>query len=524
MDDWTPPTFPERFNMADYFLDARIREGRGDRIAVRVDDRSFTYAEVQALANRASWALRDRGIDLEDRVLLLLFDGIEFVAAWFGVVKAGAVFCMGNPLAPETDLEYLLGYTRARAVIADAATLDRLVPALERHPRCRVRLLVGEFGEAARRAGFEPWESALAAASDRTENADTSRDDVAGWLFTSGTTGKPKGAVHFHHDFPYNTECYPKHVLKLREDDVFLSVSRLFFGYATGTNLMFPFRFGGTAVFFRDKPTPERIFAEVAKHRVTVLANVPAMIRQMVDHPEAERADLASLRMCLSAGEALPPALYERWRSRGWCEILDGIGSAELFHIYISNYPGEVKPGSVGRIVPGYEARIVGPDGRDVPDGEIGRLWVRGDSAALCYFGDHEKSKATFVGGDWVVSADLFRRDAEGYYWYVGRGDDLLKVRGMFVSPLEIEDCLALHPAVKECAVVGALDEDGMTVPKAVVVLREGWARDEATIAALQEHVKTQLARYKFPRIVRFVDALPRNDRGKVLRRELIDV
>lgn len=518
------PTFPERFNMADYFLDARIREGRGARVAVKVGERSWTYGEMQSLANRASFALRDRGIELEDRVLLLLFDGVEFAAAWFGILKAGAVFCMGNPLATEADLDYLLGYTRARAVIADASTMERLAPALAKHPRCRVKLVVGEISAEMERAGFEAWEPALAAASDRTENADTSRDDVAGWLFTSGTTGKPKGAVHFHHDFPYNTELYPKEVLKLREDDVFLSVSRLFFGYATGTNLMFPFRFGGTAVFFPDKPTPERMFAEIARHGVTVLSNVPAMIRQMVDHPESASADLSSLRMCLSAGEALPAPLYERWRARGWCEILDGIGSAELFHIYISNAPGDVKLGSLGKLVPGYEARIVGAEGQDVADGDIGRLWVKGDSAALCYWGDQEKSKSTFVGGDWVVSADLFMRDADGYYYYSGRGDDILKVRGMFVSPLEIEDCLATHDAVKECAVVGALDEDGMTVPKAVVVLREGRVGDDAMIAALQEHAKTKLARYKFPRVVRFVDALPRNDRGKVLRRELADV
>ncbi|MFO0686004.1 MAG: benzoate-CoA ligase family protein [Sandaracinus sp.] len=517
--DFVRPTFPERFNMADWFLDARIREGKGARIAVKVGDRSWTYAEVQALANRASHALRDRGIDLEDRVLLLLPDGLEFAVGWFGILKAGAVFCMGNPLGTEDDLDYLLGYTRARAVIAHASVMDRLGPALARHPRCRVRWIVGE-GALPERG--ERFDEVLAMASDRTDNADTSRDDVAGWLFTSGTTGKPKGAVHFHHDFPYNTECYPKHVLKLREDDVFLSVSRLFFGYATGTNLMFPFAFGATAVFFPEKPTPEKLFAEIEKHGVTVLSNVPAMIRQMVDHPDAEKHALKSLRMCLSAGEALPPPLYDRWRARGWCEILDGIGSAELFHIYVSNYPGDVKPASLGRLVPGYEARIVGPDGNDVADGEMGRLWVRGDSAALCYFGDQEKSKATFVGGDWVVSADLFKKEGE-YFYYAGRGDDMLKVRGMFVSPLEIEDCLATHPAVKECAVVGALDDEGMSVPKAVVVLRDGHEASDAMIAALQDHAKSKLARYKFPRIVRFVAALPRNDRGKVLRRELTD-
>ncbi len=520
MTEFVLPTFPERFNMADWFLDARVREGRGARTAVRVGDRSWTYAEVQSLANRMSHALRDRGIDLEDRVLLLLPDGIEFAVSWFGILKAGAVFCMGNPLGTEEDLDHLVAYTRARAVIVHASVMDRFGPVIARHARCGVRIVVGG-GDLPENG--EHFDEVIAGASDRTENADTSRDDVAGWLFTSGTTGKPKGAVHFHHDFPYNTECYPKHVLGLREDDVFLSVSRLFFGYATGTNLMFPFAFGGTAVFFPEKPTPEKLFAEIEKHGVTVLSNVPAMIRQMADHEDAPKHAMTSLRMCLSAGEALPPSLYDRWRSRGWCEILDGIGSAELFHIYISNYPGDVRPASLGRLVPGYQARIVGPDGNDVAEGEMGRLWVRGDSAALCYFGDQEKSKATFVGGDWVVSADLFKKQGE-YFYYAGRGDDMLKVRGMFVSPLEIEDCLATHPAVKECCVVGAVDEEGLSVPKAVVVLREGHVADAQMIAALQEHAKTKLARYKFPRIVRFIDALPRSDRGKLLRRELTDL
>lgn len=517
MSDFAPPTFPERFNMADYFLDARIREGKGERIAVKVGKRAWTYREVQELADRASHALRDRGIDAEDRVLILLFDGVEFAATFFGIVKAGAVFCMGNPLSPQTDLDYLLGYTKARAVVADAQTLERLEPALARHPRCRVRLMVGEGVVP---SGWERWEEALAAASTRTDNADTTPDDLAGWLFTSGTTGKPRGAVHFHHDFPFSTECYAKRVLGLTEDDVFVSVSRLFFGYATGTNLMFPFAVGGTAVLFPDKPTPKRIFTEIETHGVTVLTNVPAMIRLMVDHEDADRVELSTLRYCLSAGEALPPSLYARWAER-WshCEILDGIGSAELFHIYITNYPGDVRPGSLGRLVPGYEARIVGPDGQEVPDGEMGRLWVRGDSSALCYWGDQAKTREVFRG-EWVVSADLFRREGEHFY-YAGRGDDMLKVRGMFVSPLEIEDCLAQHPAVRECAVVGVDDGEGLTVPKAFVVLREGIEATAALAAELQEHAKSHLARYKFPRFVEFVPALPRNDRGKVVRRAL---
>ncbi len=520
--DETPPEIPARFNMADYFLDDRVREGKGSRVAVAVGDASYTYADVQRRANQTAAALRKRGVDLEARVLLLLPDSIDFVDAWFGTLKVGAAFCMGNPLGTAADFDYLLGYTRARAVIAHASTLDRLAPVLVKHPRCRVRLVAEHPASAP--DGFEKLEDVQAAEAPEFANAPTSRDDVAGWLFTSGTTGKPKGAVHFHHDFPWNTERYAKGVLRLSEDDVFVSVSRLFFGYATGTNLMFPFAVGGKAVLFPEKPTAERLFQQIEAHSVTVLTNVPAMIRQMVDAADG-RGDapaLRSLRMCLSAGEALPEELHRRWGERwGHAEILDGIGSAELFHIYITNYPGDVRPGSLGRLVPGYEAKVVGPEGQVLEAGEIGRLWVRGDSAALCYFGDEAKSKEVFKGDHWVQSADLFRRDEEGYFYYAGRTDDMLKVRGQFVSPLELENCLACHDAVQECAVVGASDGDGLVVPKAVVVLREGYHPSEELTQELQSFAQARLTRFKFPRLVSYRDALPRNDRGKVLRREL---
>jgi len=513
-----PPSFPERFNMADYFLDARVREGKGERPAIKVGDQTWTYREVQSMADRCGHALRDRGVDHEDRVLVILFDGVEFAAGFFGLLKAGAVFCLGNPLVNEADFAYLLEYTRAKAVIADAKTLDRLVPALEGNTRCKARFVVGPVDVPEPPAGFERFDEVLSAASDVTDNADTHRDDIAGWLFTSGTTGKPKGAVHFHHHFPHSTECYPKAVLGLNEDDVFVSVSRLFFGYATGTNLMFPFAVGGCAVLFPDKPTPERIFEHVEKYGVTVLTNVPAMIRRMIDAPEA--TEMKSLRMCLSAGEALPPSLYEAWSERwGHCEILDGIGSAEMFHIYITNYPGDVRVGSLGKLVPHYDARVVGPDGQDVADGENGRLWIKGESKALCYWRDQAKSDEVFHG-PWTISADLFRREGE-YFYYVGRGDDLLKVRGMFVSPLEIEDCLGTHDAVREAAVVGVDDGTGLVVPKAYVALREGHEGNDALITELQQYAKAKLARYKFPHQVAFIDALPRNDRGKVVRRKL---
>ncbi len=507
---------PERFNMADYFLDERIREGMAERIAVCVGEQQWTYGDVQRRANQAAGALSQRGIGAEDRVLFLLPDGIAFVDTFFGTLKCGAVFCLGNPLATVDDFDYLLAYTRARAVVAHESTLDRLDKIISEHPRCAARFFVSDGGAAP--DGWLDWEQALTKQSGEYKNCDTSRDDVAGWLFTSGTTGKPKGAVHFHHDFPWNTEHYAKATLGLNKDDVFVSVSRLFFGYATGTNLMFPFSVGGTAVLFPQKPTPDVLFDHIEKHKVTVLTNVPAMIRQMVD--SERQADLSSVRICLSAGEALPAELYERWKAR-WpsAEILDGIGSAEMFHIYISNRLGDVKLGSLGKLVPGYETRIVGPDGEDVDQGEIGRLWVKGDSSALCYWGDQKKSHDVFRG-EWTVTADMFRQDEDGYYYYAGRADDLLKVRGMFVSPLEIEDCLATHPHVKECAVVGVPDSQGLTIPKAFVVLRSGFG-DDALVLDLQEYVRSRLTKYKFPREVAFIERLPRNDRGKIMRRSL---
>src|SRR5581483_11861261 len=385
------PTFPERFNMARYFLDERVEEGRGDATAIIDDAGRYSYRDVQALANRVGGALRARGVGPEDRVLIGLGDGVEFAAAFFGVLKIGAVVTMVNPELPDADYRYYLDYTRARAFIAERALADRIRPQIESSPLLRALITVGGDG-----GGGERWEDSVGREPPELENWDTSKDDPSVWLFTSGSTGKPKAAVHLHHDFPYNTECYAKQVLALGAGDRTLGVPKLFFGYATGTDLMFPFAVGATAILFRDKATPEGLFDLIERHRPTVQTGGPA--------------SLAPLRCCISAGEALPEELYRRWMQRWNVEILDGIGSAELFHIYISNRFGEVKAGSLGRLVPGYEARVVGADGRDVPDGEIGTLWVKGDSAALCYWQAHEKSKEV-LRGDWVVSGDLFRRD-----------------------------------------------------------------------------------------------------------------
>jgi benzoate-CoA ligase family protein len=503
------PEFPEQFNLADYFLDARVREGKGAKTAIVAGSQKLTYADVQAEANRMAHVLRDAGVEIEDRVLIALPDCPTFAATFFATLKLGAVVTMVNSELPEADYAYYLEYTRARALVCDEELYAKIRPHCESARWLRAVLR--------RRGGLE---EALQNMPARFVNEPTSKDDVAIWLFTSGSTGKPKAAVHMHHDFAYNTECYAKRVLQMKESDVTLAVPKLFFGYATGTNLMFPFSVGATSVLFEEKSTPERLFDLIEKHRPTVLTSVPTMIGKMLALEGAAGRDLSSLRVTISAGEALPEELYRRWLDAYRSEILDGIGSAEMFHIYISNRFGRVRPGSLGELVPGYEARIVDDEGREVPAGEIGTLWVKGDSAALCYFLGHEKSKEV-LRGDWVVSGDKFRRDAEGFFYYAGRADDLLKVGGIFVAPVEVENVIMQHPSVLECVVVGYEDDDKLTKPKAVVVVKPdgGQAAGDALAQAIVALCRDQLVHYKVPRKVEFVESLPRSDRGKILRR-----
>ena len=505
--------FPERFNMAWYYLDRNVEEGRGDKTCLFWRDEAYTYREVQAQANRFGNALRTLGVDAEDRVLLVLPDRPEFAFAWFAAAKVGAVIAMVNPTLPAEDLAYYFQYTRARVAVVDASTLDRIGPLRGGFRHLRHLIVVGDPGP------HLSFDELCANASDRFENADTHRDDPAIWLFTSGSTGKPKAAVHLQQDLPWNTERYAKQVMGIREDDLTVSVPKLFFGYATGTNLLFPFAVGAATALFSERSEPGTLFDVIERFRPTILTSVPTMINGMLNHPGGRKRDLSSLRVCLSAGEALPVELYRRWMDAFGVEILDGIGSAEMFHIYISNAPGDVVPGSLGRLVPGYEARIVDSLGHDVPEGEAGTLWVKGESAAVLYWQAHEKSKEV-LRGDWVVTGDHMRRDEKGLFWYEGRTDDMLKVSGIFVSPYEVENCLLQHPRVAECAVIGYKGPDGLVKPKAFVVPREGEG-DAALARELQEFVKGRLAPFKYPRVVEFAPSLPKNDRGKIDRRRL---
>ena len=514
-------SFPERFNMADYFLYHNLEEGREHKVCLYFEEQQWTYGEIARLSNQTGNALRELGVEIEDRVLLVLPDCPEFVATWFGAARIGAVITMVNPLLPAADYEYYLDYTRARVAVVHESVLKTFAQAAKGARYLRGVLAVGQERENKTRNQIRwvNFSEAINGAAEECAPADTRRDDIAIWLFTSGSTGHPKGAVHLQHDLPYNTEVFAKRTMGVCAGDLTVSVPKLFFGYATGTNLLFPFAAGGATALFAERSTAEKMFAVIKRYRPTILTTVPTMINSMLNVPGVSAQDLSSLRFCYSAGEALPVELYERWMSMYGVDICDGIGSAEMFHIYITNRPGDIKPGSLGRIVEGYEAKIVDADGAEVPAGEMGTLRIKGDSAALCYWNAHEKSKETFAG-DWCTSGDQFHVDEAGYYWYHGRTDDMLKVSGVFVAPAEIENCLLQHEAVLECAVVG-FESNGLVKPKAFVVLRSGFQESQQLVDEIKQFVKSRLAVYKYPRWIQFLKSLPKNDRGKIDRKQL---
>jgi benzoate-CoA ligase family protein len=534
--------FPETTNLADYFLFDRLREGKGDRVALRYGERTYSYEEVADRSRALARYLLDSGLRPEERVYTVLPDSPPFAWSIFGTLAAGAVVTMGNPYAPSMDLEYVLGYTRARVLITTPEALQGLRGKLGALDRLQTILLVpdvatGEdpetnvaivdLGDAAQ--DVVPLSEAIAqGARSETTLPQTHRDDVCVWLFTSGSTGRPKAAMHTHRDFVFNTEVYAKRTVGYSADDVTISVPRLFFGYATGTNLWFPFAVGAQVALFSERPTPESLANAISMYRPTVITNVPTMMGKLLDYDAAckpgDNIDMSCVRFQLSAGEALPPSLYERYVDRFGGEVYDGIGSAEMFHIYASNRPGDVMKGALGRAVQGYELKVLpreatGPGTEPVPVGEIGVLWVKGDSVALGYFQDRDKSWATFHG-HWCRTGDLFRQDAEGYFWFAGRDDDLFKVSGIWVSPIEVETCMMTHEAVSIACVI-PVEEDGLVKPHAYVVLRTGHEASADLTAALQEHCKTVLSKHKYPRHVEYLDEMPKNDRGKIDRKAL---
>jgi benzoate-CoA ligase family protein len=498
---------PTQLNIADFFLDDRVREGRGERTALLTDAGRWSYRQVQALSNRYANVLSSAGVAPEQRVIIALPDGPDYVAALFGILKIGAVVVMVNPELKPDAIGYFFEYSRAVAALVAAERADEFRAAAGRAAHAPALLVVGT----------SEWKSRLETAPDTWRNFPTHRDDPAIWLFSGGTTGRPKAAVQPHRSYMNTAQCYARQVLCYTEEDVTLSVPKLYFGYAMGSNLLFPFAAGATSVLFDDRCTADAIFSRIARYRPTVLIGVPTMINQMVSHPDAGRQDFSSIRVATSAGEGLPEELHARWDQLFGVPLLDGLGTAEMWHIFLSNRLGRIRRGTLGEVVPGFDIKVMDEDGREVPDGTIGHLWVRGGSRALGYWQQLDKSQACFRG-EWVVTGDLVRRDADGYYTYGGRADELLKVSGKWLSATEVEGCLLQHPAVSQVAVVGVADANGLVKPRAYVVARD---RRDGLAEELKAFVCDRLEPYKQPREVIFVDSLPTTHLGKVDRGRL---
>jgi benzoate-CoA ligase len=514
-----PIVVPDRLNMVEWFLDARLAEGAGDRTAIHYGDQRITYREVHAESCRVANLLRELGLGIEDRVQLLLLDTPEFVASYFGILRIGAVAVPTNTWLTTKDFAYYLDYARPKAVIVDASIWPELEPAAREARHTRHFIVLDRSGAAAP-AGTVDYRRELARQPATAATEPTWRDDFATWLSSSGSTGLPKCVVHMHHDFVWNTIAYAQRTLGLRADDVTLAAPKLFFGYALASNMLFPFSVGAACVLVPERVPPEEYLGLIERHGVTQFVTVPTTIAKILETagPDARRP--TRLHSLVSAGEALPARLYQDWKARFGVEIYDGIGSAEMFHVFITNRPGDVKTGSLGKIVEGYTWRLVDDDGRDVPEGEIGTLVIHGPSAGAMYWRMRDQSRATFQG-DSVRCSDKFWVDAEGYFWYCGRGDDMMKCSGVYVSPVEVENCLLGHAAVQEAGVVAQRDAAGLDRAVAFVELRAGFAASEELGAAIAAHARTNIAAFKAPRRIYFVDQLPRTETGKIRRNEL---
>jgi len=515
---WAPPiVLPDEFNAAVYFVDRHVHEGRSEKTALECGNARVTYGELFAQVNRLGNGLKSLGVRMEERVLLLLPDVPEFAISFFGAIKIGAVPVPVNTLLRTHDYRYLLNNSRARIAIVG----DALLPLVHAIPREELPYLEEFVVVGAPAAGTVSFEDLTRGSSEVMKAAVTGKDDAAFWLYSSGSTGQPKGCVHLQHDMVVSSERYAKAILKISEDDRFFSVAKLFFAYGLGNGLYFPLAVGGTSILLPGPPRPQSVFEVIERHRPTLFFSVPSNYVKLLAHRGAEgrEFDLSCVRHAISAGEALPAVVFHQFKERFGVEILDAIGSTEGLHMLISNRPGDVRPGSSGKVLPGFEARIV--DDNDVPvaRGEIGNLLVKADSTCAYYWNEHEKSKNT-LAGHWLRTGDKYHQDEDGYFWYEGRSDDMMKVSGAWVSPIEIESVLMEHPAVSEVAVVFRRDADGFPKPGACVVPRDKEGSPELA-RELQAFVLGRLPVYKRTHWIVFLPELPKTATGKVQRYRL---
>jgi len=527
-------SLPDQFNAASYFVDRHIQEGRGDKVAIECEGVRITYRQLCERVNRVGNALHKLGVRVEERVLLLLLDTPEFAFSFFGAIKIGAVPVPVNTLLKPSDYEYLLNNSRARIAIVS----EPLFSQLQAIPKTNLRFLEKIVVVAA-----EPPQGTIRFGEFIERNSPalmaepTHKDDAAFWLYSSGSTGFPKACVHLQHDMAVAAERYAKAILNMNQQDRCFSVAKLFFAYGLGNALYFPLAVGATSILLTGPPKPQQVFEVIERYRPTLFFSVPSNYAALLAHQGKQRVgtglraaptgqnpvsdfDLSSLRNGISAGEALPAALFHRFKERFGVEILDAIGSTEALHMFIANRPGAVRPGSSGQIIPGYEARIVDDQSQPVKPGEIGNLLVKSDATCAFYWNQHEKTRET-IEGHWLRTGDKYYQDADGYFWYAGRSDDMLKCGGVWVSPVEIESVLIEHPAVLEAAVVGREDRDQLLKPAACVVLRDGIAGTPQLAQELEQFVVSRLPIFKRPRWVEFFPELPKTATGKLQRFKL---
>ena len=529
-----PILLPDQFNAATYFIDRHIPEGRGEKIAIEAGEARVSYRQLWERVNRFGNSLRQLGVRIEERVFLLLLDTPEFAVSFFGAIKIGAVPVPVNTLLKTSDYHYILNNSRARVAVVSEA----LYPQLQGWKKLRYLqhvIVVGGAQPVTTDKNTQSFAGLIEQNSPSLEAEPTSKDDAAFWLYSSGSTGFPKACVHLQHDMVVCAERYAMGILGMTESDRCFSVAKLFFAYGLGNAMYFPLAVGATSILWPGPPKPQHVFEIIERHRPSLFFSVPsnyaALLAHKRDHvgtaapgrpggPSAPDFDLSSVRYGISAGEALPAALFHRFKERFGVEILDAIGSTEVLHMFIANRPGAVRPGSSGLIIPGYEARVVDEDDEPAKPGEIGNLLIKSDSTCSHYWNQHEKSKST-IEGHWIRTGDKYYQDADGYFWYAGRSDDMLKCSGVWVSPIEIEAVLIEHPAVQEAAVIGRKDEDELLKPAAYVLLKNGSTGTADLARELQEFVLSRLPVFKRPRWVEFVDELPKTATGKLQRYKL---
>ena len=512
-------SLPERLNLGSYYLDVNLEAGRGEKTAIYYKDRTYSFLDLWRLTNRVGNVFKGLGVEPENRVLLILEDSPEWVAAWLGAMKIGAVGTHAYTYLMPHDYAYLLNLIKPKVVVVDMTTLEKVREGARSARYPKAFLVAGE-GVGDLEQGEYSLGEMIESAGDRLEVEPTHRDDLAFWNFSGGTTGKPKGVPHMHRDSVLSFNSFNS-ILGYKTGDIVLLVPKLFFHYARDNGLLFALRSGAGVILFGEKATAPLIFQLIRKFRPTVMLNVPTMMRAMIQMPERERSDLSCLRHTISSGEVLSPQLYREWLSAFGVEVIDRLGSAESGMGYLCNRLAAVRPGSSGTVTPLAEIRLVDGEGSEVPRGQPGLLLTRSDAAGQYYVREHEKSKTTFLVDEWVNTGDIFTHDEQDYFWYVGRADEMVKVSGVWVSPLEIERSLQECPLVKECAALGAKDRDGLTKIKAFVALKDG-ARGSADLQdELRRFCRERLAPNKIPKAFEFLDELPKTGQGKIDRRLL---